>query len=114
MGDTGLHCPFLSFVFCPDKIKKGPRSLTPFPFKMKTRRPAKVLLWGQSPEHLCSHGYFFSPALTVILLAVPPKVHVYPGARDVAVVVTLRVWGGSGCLQRAPEAWATAFCPCPS
>lgn len=38
----------------------------------------------------------------------------YPGVRDIAVVLTLRVWGGSGCLQWAPEAWTTAFCPCPS
>lgn len=59
-------------------------------------------------------GFFFVPALTVILLAVPPKAHVYPGARDIAGVVTLGVWGGSGCLQWAPESWATAFCPCPS
>lgn len=52
-------------------------------------------------------------ALTVVLLAVPLKAHVDPGVRDIAVVLTLRVWGGSGCLHWAPEAWTTAFSPCP-
>lgn len=54
-------------------------------------------------EYPCSRWPFSSPALTVVLLAVPSKAHVYLGVRGIAVVLTLRVWGGSGHLQRAPE-----------
>lgn len=73
-------------------------------------------LWGRPPlpmedekkareGRLACHGAprqpqaLSCPALTVVLLAVPPQAHVDPGVRDIAVAVTLRVWGGSGGLQ---------------